>query len=204
MSVQSRAFLKLFSDETRAALVDPKETPRKWHSCPEWSAIMLGSGGTRKTPLRDFGVLGRIGRSLGYELQAEYLRVDQIWYTVNPEDAGDWRIEAFLEHENNFKRLPETVRKLLELGAGLKVAITYPPAATKGDLLAAIARLIKDRHGTPPDSRVTVIFGFIEGETVFWEAHELDGMGRISGGAIQKCAAQQAVAADEAAAGTLV
>jgi hypothetical protein len=195
VSVQSRAFLKIFSDEVRAALLNPEDTGRRWNSSPEWSTLMLGSSETRKSAARDFGIIGRVGRSLGYELQAEYLRVDQIWYTINPDAPEDWRIEAFLEHENNHKRLAETVRKLLELGAGLKVAITYPPVASKAELLSTVSRLIKERHGTPPDSRLTVIFGFLDGEhsIVSWEAHELDGMGRISGGTIEKTATQPGV-----------
>jgi hypothetical protein len=83
MSVQSRAFLRLFSDEVRSSLVNPEDTRRRWNSSPEWSALMLGSAESRRNA--DFGVLGRIGRSLGYALQAEYLRVDQIWYTLNPD-----------------------------------------------------------------------------------------------------------------------
>jgi hypothetical protein len=190
MSAQARAFLRLFSEEVRAVLVNPEETKRRWNSATEWSTLMVGSSETRKAG--DFGVLGRIGRSLGYHLQAEYLRVDQIWYVLNPDAPDDWRIEAFLEHENNPKRLAETVRKLLELGAGLKVAITYPPSAMKQELLDGVSRLIGQRYGTPPDSRVAVIFGFLDDSEslVSWEAHEFDGMGRISGGAIEKTAAQ--------------
>jgi hypothetical protein len=185
----------------QAALLNPEDTQRRWNSSPEWSTFMLGSGETRKSAARDFGVIGRIGRSLGYELQAEYLRVDQIWYTLNPDAAEDWRIEAFLKHENKYKHLPETVRKLLELGAGLKVAITYPPIASKAELLAKVSRLIRERHGMPPDSCLTVIFGFLDGaqSIVSWEAHEFDGMGRVSGGAIEKTAAQPGVAAEGAA-----
>jgi hypothetical protein len=188
MSVQSRALLKLFSDEVRAALVNPEDTRRRWHSYTEWSTLMLGSGETRNSAARDFGVIGRVGLTLGYKCQAEYLRVDQIWYASNPDAPEDWWIEAFLEHENNFKRLAMTVRKLLELGAGLKVAITYPPVASKAELLATVSRLISERHGTLPDSRLTLIFGFLDSEQsiISWEAHEFDGMGRISGGTIEK------------------
>jgi hypothetical protein len=186
MSIQSRAFLKLFRDEVQSALAESGNFMRLWNSARDWTGLMLGTGTSRASA--GFGVLGNIGRNLGYQLQAEYLRVDQIWYTTSPETPNDWRIEAFIEHENDVGRLPETIRKLLELGPGFKVAIVYPDPSEKKDALAEITRLIENRYGTPADSRVSVVFGFLdEGKAgVLWEAFEFDGVGRVSVAAVQK------------------
>lgn len=39
---------------------------------------MLGTGKSRKKG--DFGLIGRIGQKFGYEIQAEWMRLDQVWY----------------------------------------------------------------------------------------------------------------------------
>jgi len=105
VSVQSRAFLRLFQAEVQAGLSDEALLRRTWNSSSDWTAFMLGSGPSRASSDPTFGVVGRVGISLGYRVSAEYLRVDQIWYVTDPEDERDWRIEAFVEHENDPKRV---------------------------------------------------------------------------------------------------
>ena len=151
-----------------------------------------------RAPVGISGYLAESGAPSGTKFRPSTFRVDQIWYIVNPDDEQDRRIEVFVEHENDSRRLAETVRKLLELGPGLKVVVTYPPLASKSDLLSQMSRLIQQRYGTPADSRVTVVFGFLyeHDATVLWEAHELDGMGRISGITLPMVAAQSGIALD--------
>ena len=150
----------------------------RWDSSGAWSTLMLGSAQTRTAG--DFGILGRMGRNLGYEVQAEYFRVDQIWYSALESTPNDWLIEAFIEHENEIARAEETIRKLLQLGAGFKVLISYPMAKSPSKVLDEIARLVRTRHSTPADTRLLTVFGFLENRAVKWQAHEIDGMGRVA------------------------
>ena len=112
--------------------------------------------------------------------QAEYLRVDQIWYTDSSSDPGDWLIEAFIEHENEISRAEETARKLLQLGPGLKVFISYPMSRPAHYFIERLAHLVRTRHGTPGDIRLLIVLGTLKNRSVTWSAYEIDGLGRAS------------------------
>ena len=178
MSVEGRAFLKLLRDTATASLISVPNLPAAWDSAGEWSKFMLGSRETRAAG--DFGVIGRLGQALGYSLQAEYFRIDQIWYSSPPTASEDWLIDAFIEHENNPRRVPETFRKLLQLGPGLKVMITYPSEDSATMFVDSVTGLIQKRFGTAPDARILLIFGFLRSNSVDWQGHEFDGLGRLS------------------------
>lgn len=149
---------------------------RTWETSKEWTEFMVGSRISRAQ--EDYGVLGRIGTYLGYQLQSEYLRVDQIWYFSPPNDESDWDIDAFLEHENDPRRLKETVRKLLQLGPGLKVVITYPDQNRVDESVNSVANLIETRFGTPTDTRFLLVFGSLQEDSIHWIGYEFDGLGR--------------------------
>ena len=138
---------------------------------------MLGSSHTRAA--NDHGVLGRIGQSLGYLLQAEYFRVDQIWYSAPPTKTDDWIIEAFVEHENEISRVPETIRKILQLGSGLKVLVTYPEGMDVERIVANVSALITSRYGTAHDSRILLVLGQLTTLIPVWSGYEFDGLGRV-------------------------
>lgn len=142
---------------------------------------MLGDGPSRNTS-DDYGILGCLGKKLGYKIQAEYLRVDQIWYTSPSHDSSDWRIDAFIEHENDCRRLLETVRKLLQIGNGLKVIITYQYENKISDEIMSVQKLISERFDNPVGSPIIIVFGTSDNECSYvnWEAHEFDSIGRVS------------------------
>lgn len=179
MSVEGRAFLKLLRDEVSAAVPSLPDLKGTWESSARWTEFMLGSPSTRAGGR--FGVLGQVGRSVGYQIQAEYLRVDQIWYDSPPSSPDDWLIEAFVEHENDVRRVPETIRKILQLGPGLKVLVTYPESVPAETLVTRVSELIRKRYGTPPDSRLLLVLGRLASPLPLWRAHEFDGLGRESG-----------------------
>ena len=177
MSVESRAFLNLLREQIRGAVIEGQLLGELFDSNSPWTEFMLGSGQSRITD--NYGILGKIGRLLGYKVQAEYLRVDQIWYSETS-SREEWSIEAFLEHENNVDRLPETVRKLLQLGPGLKVVISYPKRADFQKRADEIGSVVAQRFGTLPETRILLIFGFWESPSLYWQGFEIDGVGRVA------------------------
>ena len=177
MSVEGRAFLKLFRAEVAKALPSLSNVRAAWDTSAKWTEFMLGTSTTRSTG--DFGVLGRVGKSLDYRIQSEYFRIDQIWYSSHPTKDSDWIIDAFVEHENNISKLSETIRKILQLGAGLKVLVTYPEGAPIDQITERVAEQIHDRYGTPADARIVLILGELDGQTPQWSGFEFDGLGRF-------------------------
>lgn len=169
-------FLRLLADQVSQRLKGQVAKTR-WHDSRWWTEMMVGSALSRKSH-SDFGALGAIGRRLGYLPQAEYLKLDQIWYFVPGQDKNDWHIDTYFEHEHNCAKLPELVRKLLTLGSGLKVAITYPPESRREELLVEVGSQIATRYGVADDTRLLVVFGFLEGTDVAWEGFQFDGRGR--------------------------
>jgi hypothetical protein len=177
MSVEGRAFLSLFREHVNPSLASLPNIHVSWDSAREWTDIMLGSSRTRA--VQDHGLIGKVGKSLGYSIQAEYFRVDQVWYSSSKTDADDWIIEAFIEHENEISRVPETIRKILQLGSGLKVLVTYPERTDVEKIVRRVSDQIKSRYGTAPDSRLLLVFGRLANALPIWSAYEFDGLGRV-------------------------
>ena len=177
MSVEGRAFLKLFRDEVNSGLASVSHISARWESSPQWTDVMLGSSSTRA--VKDHGLLGKVGVSLGYAVQAEYFRVDQVWYCASDINPNDWIIEAFIEHENDISRVPETIRKIMQLGPGLKVLVTYPEGMEVEKIIRRISDQIKSRYGTAPDSRLLLVLGRLTTTLPTWYGYEFDGLGRV-------------------------
>ena len=175
MSLEGRAFLRLLTTEVAVNLPRLPNFQAAWNSSRDWTTFMLGSGETRSAG--DFGVLGIMAASLGYRVEAEYLRVDQIWYSHH-KDKEDWEIDVFIEHENDDSRLAETVRKCLQLAQGTKVVITYPDRHGELQLREIAQTIVKNRYGVSPDARLLLILGFLEQKTLRWKGFEIDGLGR--------------------------
>lgn len=176
MSVEGRAFLKLFREQVATALPSVANLRQTWDASAKWTEFMLGSSERRATD--DHGVLGSVGKTLGYHIQSEYFRVDQIWYSTLPTDKKNWIIEAFIEHENNVTRLPEMVRKVLQLGSGLKVLVTYPEGALVDKLVERTSQQVTQRYGTAPDARILLVLGELAATKPVWFGYEFDGLGR--------------------------
>lgn len=177
MSAEGRMFLRLLADHV-ARRMKGENVAQRWNQYRWWTEMMLGSSASRRPPLKDFGVLGAMAQLLGYTPQAEYLRVDQIWYFGPGQDKSDWLIDAYLEHEHNAKKLPELVRKLLAIGGGLKVAITYLDGTAPDALLSQVGAQISARYGVADDMRLLVAFGFLANANLEWEGYMFDGRGR--------------------------
>jgi len=65
-------------------------------------------------------------------------------------------IDAIIEHENNYQRCFEEVRKLTELKAKLKVLITYPPDnKSKNAIIEKMSKGIKQSNNYFPENSTT-------------------------------------------------
>lgn len=177
MSLEGRAFLKFFRDGV-ALRVKASSINAGWNSSPQWTELMLGSSASRQSSIQDFGLLGAIGKSLGYWVEAEYLRVDQTWSSVPAHDRADWIIEAFIEHENKIAKIPETIRKVMHLGPGVKIIISYPEGRKDEEITSAVSDQIKAHYGIAPDARLLVILGRLRDSLPMWRGYEFDGLGR--------------------------
>lgn len=180
MSTEGRMFLRLLADAV-VGRMKSEDVPQRWSDAygrPWWTEMMVGSSTTRSAPKKDFGALGDMAERLGYTPQAEYLRIDQIWYFVPNPNEPEWIADAYLEHENDSRKLLELVRKLLNISGGLKVVITYPSEERREDLLDQVGTLISARYGVSDDMRLLVVFGFLGNADIEWEGYMFDGRGR--------------------------
>lgn len=75
---------------------------------------MLGSPRSREN-----GFLVRMGREMGYKVESETGRVDQLW-----RDERGTNVVA-LEHENDWRTIDNELEKLSVVDAHLKVLMTY-------------------------------------------------------------------------------
>lgn len=146
-----------------------------------WTAKMLGTGVSRKKG--DYGLLGRIGQKFGYEIQAEWMRIDQVWYLWLPErekwKQRPWKTEVVVEHENDIDNFEYTLFKLGEVSAPLKVGIFYPGEYEK-EYLEKAREIIKNQVTAYPGGVHLIIFGFLdEKEGVYWHGYEVDFKGNV-------------------------
>ena len=143
---------------------------------------MLGTGKSRKKG--DFGLIGRIGKNFGYKLQAEWMRIDQIWYYYLPKpekwEQQPWKTDVVVEHENNIDNFEYTLFKLGEVSAPLKVGIFYPGEENEENLLKRCPEIILKQVSAYPGGVYLIIFGFFDKEKgVYWHGYEIDFKGNL-------------------------
>ena len=142
---------------------------------------MLGTGPSRKKG--NFGLVGRIGKKFGYEIDAEWRHIDQVWYFRLPKpetwESPPWKNDVVVEHENNIKNLEYTLFKFDEISAPLKVGIFYPREEEK-EYLDKACEIIKKQVTSYPGEVYLIIFGFLdEDEGVYWHGYEIDFKGNV-------------------------
>ena len=153
-----------------------------WYQSKKWTAIMLGTGKTREKG--DYGLIGRIGQKFGYEIQSEWLRIDQVWYYLlnEPESTEPplWRTDVAIEHENNPENIEYTIQKMGEISVSLKVGIFYPEKDEEAHILNRISEIISKQVTSYPGYTYLIIFGFLDEEKgIYWHAYEIDYKGNI-------------------------
>lgn len=126
---------------------------------------MLGTGKSRKKS--DYGLIGRIGQKFGYEIEAGWRHIDQVWFYWLPKPKGwrksPWRNDVIVEHENDIDRLEYTFFKFEEILAPLKVGIFYPGEEEK-DRLEKCREMISKQVSAYPGATYLIIFGFCDDE----------------------------------------
>ncbi|MFX1563179.1 MAG: hypothetical protein ACFFDP_07715 [Promethearchaeota archaeon] len=175
----SRAFFSSFITK-----FEHDESKRSWLDIPdgEWTNRMLGTAKSRKK--KDFGLIGSIGQELGYIIQSEWMRIDQVWYIILPKPKGwkrdPWRTEVAIEHENHpsIGYFEYTLHKLEELAVPLKIAFFYPGDQAEEWLHRAEVIIPKQIKGVLGGVYL-LVFGFLNEEETGhrWEAYEIDTKG---------------------------
>lgn len=143
---------------------------------------MLGTSKSRKEG--DFGLIGRIGQKFGYEIQAEWMRIDQVWYynLQKPEvlEQKLWRTDVMIEHENDSRNFVYTLLKLGEASSPLKIGIFYPGEEFERKMLDKASDIISSQVSSYPGGVYLIIFGFLNEENgVYWHAYEIDFKGNV-------------------------
>ncbi len=147
MSFSSRAFCYLLVTEPASKDLSAKSTPK------ERTAILGGKD----------GVLDRIAHNLGYFNHKEYLHVDHNWCDNMPDNNG-WQIDVFIEHENNIRSANEEVLKLMHLGLGQKVLISFAGENSFENYRKEFGDLISHLHGIPMMQSLTLVICDLENE----------------------------------------
>jgi len=165
---------------------EKEKTKTKWEEIYDknriWTARLLGTGSSRKKG--DYGLIGRIGQKFGYEITAEWRRIDQVWsyYLPKPKTWSQfpWRNDVVVEHENYIKNLEYTFFKFEEISAPLKVGIFYPGKESEEEAVEKCRQMILKQVSSYPGSMYLIIFGFLdEEEGVCWDGYEVDFKGNI-------------------------
>jgi hypothetical protein len=87
--------------------------PDSWEASEPWTTTVLG-------------IFSEIGRSLGYEPNKEYLRLDQSW-EIRHSDISTVVLALEVENTDRVEDiLNDELQKLLDVKAFLKVLIFYP------------------------------------------------------------------------------
>lgn len=179
LTLGCRAFLNEFLTEFEK---DKKEWAEIYKSNKKWTAKMLGTKESRENG--DYGLLGRIGKKFGYEIAAEWRRIDQVWfhYLPKPERWKErpWRNDVVVEHENDIANLEYTFNKFEEISAPFKVGIFYPGRKGESQSLKMAHDMILKQVSYYPGEVYLIIFGFLDKEKgVYWHAYEIDFKGNI-------------------------
>ena len=159
-----RDFLNEF--KKRGRRVDWKEL---YDDAKGYTREMVGDSKSREQG--DYGLWGVLGKKYDYEIQAEWMRIDQIWYYYLKKPTGwkekPWQTDVAIEHENYYANIEYTLWKIGEFLANLKICIFYPDRDKKDKDLKKIGEIISQRSNFP-NERYLIIFGFKE-KDVFWE-----------------------------------
>ena len=179
MTLGCRAFLREFLLEFER---DRDEWNKIYESNPKWTAKMLGTRDSRSKG--DFGLLGEIGQRFGYEIGAEWRRIDQVWFYHLPKPENwkqrPWRNDVVVEHENNVGNLEYTFVKFEEISAPLKVGIFYPGKEEEEQALQKVQQMVRKQVSYYPGEVYLVIFGFCDKERgTYWHAYEIDFKGNV-------------------------
>jgi hypothetical protein len=182
MTLGVRAFFHKF-----LAQFEKEGKKTKWqdiyHQNRKWTAKMLGTGKSRKKG--DHGIIGRIGKKFGYNIDPEWRHIDQVWSYYLPEPKKceylPWRNDVIIEHENYIKNLEYTFYKFDEISSPLKVGIFYPGEEYEKECLEKCQQMIIKQVSSYPGEVYLIIFGFLneEEEKVYWHAYEIDFKGNI-------------------------
>jgi len=148
----------------------------------KWTGKMLGTRKSRRNG--DYGVIGRIGKKFGYEIEAEWRRIDQIWYHYLPRPETwketPWKIDVLIEHENYIENLDYTLFKFEEISVPMKVGIFYPESEDEEQSLRKSCEIISKQISSYPGAVHLIIFGFLEeGKRVYWHGYEIDVKGNV-------------------------
>ena len=180
MTLGCRAFFYEFLAE-----FEKEKKKTKWEEIYEenkiWTAKMLGTGSSRKKG--DFGLLGRIGKKFGYDIQAEWRKINQVWFYWLPKPKGwknaPWRNDVVVEHENDIENLEYTFIKFEEISAPLKVGIFYPGEDEK-EYLQKYREIILKQVSAYPGRVYLIVLGFFdEDKGVYWHGYKIDFKGNI-------------------------
>jgi len=182
LTLGGRAFVKEFLEEFANY---EKQRPWRpiWMKDREWTKQMLGNSKSRKKG--DFGLIGKIGKKFGYEVVAEWRRIDQVWYYYLPKlekcKELPWKLDVIVEHENEIDNLEYTFYKLGEIISPLKVGIFYPDMEKEQATLDKCIEMITKSVTSVTGESYLIIFGFLtKKNTVEWRAHEIDFKGNTS------------------------
>ena len=181
MTLGCRAFFREFLAEFRR---EGRKT--NWEKIYDenriWTGKLLGTAKSRKEG--DFGLIGRIGKKFGYEIEAEWMRLDQVWfyYLPKPKDwkQEPWKTDVVIEHENDIKNLEYTIFKLGEVAVPLKVGIFYPGKEREEECLKKCRDMILKQVTSYPGGVYLIIFGFCDDKKgVYWHGYEIDFKGNV-------------------------
>lgn len=174
MTLGCRAFFREFSAEFKK---DKTRWEKNFYKRKFRTAEMLGTGKSREKG--DFGIFGRIGKKFGYDPQAEWMRIDQIWYYWLPKpekwDDAPWKTDVAIEHGNEIDDFEYTIFKFGEVSAPLKVGVFYPDEEDEDDLLRKCSEMILKQVSAYPGGVYLIIFGFLDEDNgVHWHGYEID------------------------------
>jgi len=172
MSLDTRAVFAVFVDEVKGSGL-------RWDERGSVKTRkMMGDKKSRKKG--DFGVFGRIGTKYGYKVQAEWARLDQVWYDEVKLDEDTplewWWCEAAIEHENSqdLYDILYSVVKLTEFKARLKIGVYYP----RDDFNKALDEMSRfiSRSISPSESeRYLILLGSVkDNSSVEYSAWQFD------------------------------
>ena len=181
MTLGSRAFVRGFITEFEKSK-DITDWEGLWEDGTAWTNKMLGTSSSRRE--NDFGIIGSVGQGFGYQIQAEWMRIDQVWYNDLLErddwDFIPWKTDVVIEHENNIDKLVRTLLKLGEISAPLKVGVFYPEPEKEDEYISTGSEIIEKQPVPYPGGVYLLIFGILDEEKgIIWHPYEIDWKGNV-------------------------